>query len=110
MPLWYGLSGVGLLNNLGELDFAGGTVIHVNAGVAGLVPALILGKRKEPSHIDPSLTKLTVLGSALLWFGWFGFNAGSQLAADAIAANAFLLTNVAACTGALAWMGVEWHK
>jgi Amt family ammonium transporter len=50
------------------------------------------------------------LGSALLWFGWFGFNAGSQLAADGIAANAFLLTNVAACTGALAWMGVEWHK
>ena len=102
--------GDGLLHFLGELDFAGGTVIHVNAGVAGLVLALILGKRKEHVEIDPSSTKLTVLGSALLWFGWFGFNAGSQLAADGIAANAFMVTNVAACAGALAWMSVEWYR
>jgi ammonium transporter, Amt family len=69
--------------------------------------ALILGKRKEHTEIDPSSTKLTVLGSALLWFGWFGFNAGSELAANGIAANAFMVTNVAACAGALAWMAVE---
>lgn len=107
-PLVRMIWGDGLLHFLGELDFAGGTVIHVNAGVAGLVLALILGKRKEHKAIDPSSTKLTVLGSALLWFGWFGFNAGSQLAADGIAANAFMVTNVAACAGGLAWMLVEW--
>jgi len=101
--------GHGFLHQLGELDFAGGTVIHINAGIAGLVLALALGKRKN--HEDstgPSSLKLTVLGSALLWFGWFGFNAGSQLAADGIAANALLVTNVAACIGGLAWMAVEW--
>jgi Amt family ammonium transporter len=108
-PLVRMIWGDGLLNSLGELDFAGGTVIHVNAGVAGLVLALILGKRKEHKEIDPSSTKLTVLGSALLWFGWFGFNAGSELAANGIAANAFMVTNVAACSGALAWMLVEWY-
>tara|TARA_B100000949_G_scaffold234372_1_gene253246 strand:- start:12292 stop:13494 length:1203 start_codon:yes stop_codon:yes gene_type:complete len=108
-PLVRMIWGEGLLDYLGELDFAGGTVIHVNAGVAGLVLALILGKRKEHKETDPSSTKLTVLGSALLWFGWFGFNAGSQLAADGIAANAFLVTNVAACAGGLAWMFVEWY-
>ena len=104
--------GDGLLNNLEELDFAGGTVIHVNAGVAGLVLALLLGKRKKKTihTTNPSSIKLTILGSALLWFGWFGFNAGSQLAADGIAANALLVTNVAACTGALAWMIFEWSK
>ncbi len=104
--------GDGLLNDLGELDFAGGTVIHINAGVAGLLLALLLGKRKEkiPEVDNPSSTKLTVLGSALLWFGWFGFNAGSQLAADGIAANALLVTNVAACGGALLWMLLEWSK
>lgn len=109
-PLVRMIWGDGLLDYLGELDFAGGTVIHVNAGVAGLVLALILGKRKESKEIDPSSTKLTVLGSALLWFGWFGFNAGSELAADGIAANALLVTNVAACAGALAWMAFEWFK
>ncbi|WP_036381990.1 ammonium transporter, partial [Muricauda sp. MAR_2010_75] len=109
-PLVRMIWGDGLLSYLGELDFAGGTVIHVNAGVAGLVLALILGKRKEHVEIDPSSTKLTVLGSALLWFGWFGFNAGSQLAADGIAANAFLVTNIAACAGALAWMAFEWKR
>lgn len=109
-PLVRMIWGDGLLSYLGELDFAGGTVIHVNAGVAGLVLALILGKRKEHVEIDPSSTKLTVLGSALLWFGWFGFNAGSQLAADGIAANAFLMTNIAACAGALAWMAFEWKR
>ncbi len=111
-PLTRMVWGEGLLSNLGELDFAGGTVIHVNAGVAGLLLALLLGKRKEKAihEPNPSSTKLTILGSALLWFGWFGFNAGSQLAADGIAANAFLVTNVSACAGGLAWMAFEWRK
>jgi Amt family ammonium transporter len=111
-PLVRWVWGDGLLKNLGELDFAGGTVIHVNAGVAGLLLALLLGKRKKKiTHTTkPSSTKLTILGSALLWFGWFGFNAGSQLAADGIAANAILVTNVAACVGALGWMIFEWSK
>ena len=108
-PLVHWIWGEGLLNRVGELDFAGGTVIHVNAGVAGLVVALMLGKRHnyEVGDFQPSSLKLSVLGSALLWFGWFGFNAGSQLAADAVAANAFLVTNLAASTGGLAWLMME---
>lgn len=109
-PLVRMIWGDGLLSGLGELDFAGGTVIHVNAGVAGLVLALLLGKRMNKTKIRPSSIKLTALGSALLWFGWFGFNAGSQLAADGIAANAFLVTNVAACAGGLAWLFVQWSS
>lgn len=109
-PLARMIWGHGLLDGLGELDFAGGTVIHVNAGVAGLLLAILLGKRKEHHEpVDPSSAKLTILGSALLWFGWFGFNAGSELAADGIAANAFLVTNVAACIGGIAWMSIEWY-
>ncbi len=109
-PLTRMIWGDGLLHGLGELDFAGGTVIHVNAGVAGLMLSILLGKRKGQETLDPSpsSSKLTILGSALLWFGWFGFNAGSQLAADGIAANALLVTNVAACAGGLAWLGIEW--
>ncbi|MEM6963404.1 MAG: ammonium transporter [Bacteroidota bacterium] len=108
-PLVHWIWGDGFMHNLGELDFAGGTVIHINAGVAGLVLALLLGKRKttgEPSN-KPSSVKLTVLGSALLWFGWFGFNSGSQLAADGIAANAFLVTLIAGAAGGVAWLFVE---
>lgn len=110
-PLVHMIWGDGLLNNLGDLDFAGGTVIHINAGVAGLLLSILLGKRKEKTLLEesPSSSKLTILGSALLWFGWFGFNAGSQLAADGIAANALLVTNIAACAGGLAWMGIEWY-
>lgn len=108
-PLVRMIWGEGLLYDLGELDFAGGTVIHVNAGIAGLLLSLLLGKRKEHTSTDPSSAKLTIFGSALLWFGWFGFNAGSQLAADGIAANAFLVTNAAACAGALGWMVLEWQ-
>jgi Amt family ammonium transporter len=95
---------------LGALDFAGGNVVHINAGVAGLVIALMLGKRigygKEAMF--PSSVTLTSLGAALLWFGWFGFNAGSQLAADGVAGSAFLVTNTSAAMGALAWMVAEW--
>jgi ammonium transporter, Amt family len=95
---------------MGALDFAGGTVVHINAGVAGLVLALVLGKRigygKEAMF--PSSVALTALGAGLLWFGWFGFNAGSQLAADGLAGSAFLVTNTSAAMGALAWMFAEW--
>lgn len=102
-------SSSGWLYQLGELDFAGGTVVHINAGVAGLVVALMLGSRKRDYETTSSGDiKLMLLGSALLWFGWFGFNAGSALAADRIAANALLVTNVAASAGAVAWLILEW--
>jgi Amt family ammonium transporter len=93
----------------GDLDFAGGTVIHINAGVAGLVLSLVLGKRL---HLDeerkPSSIKLMILGAALLWFGWHGFNGGSAYGANGIAASAILTTNVAACIGGLVWLIIEW--
>ncbi len=108
-PVAHWIWGGGFLSNNGELDFAGGTVIHINAGIAGLVVSYMLGKRKEFSHHPsrPSSIKLTVLGSALLLFGWFGFNAGSELAANFIAANAFLVTSIAACAGGLIWLIIE---
>jgi len=100
----------GWLHDLGVLDFAGGTVVHISSGVSGLVAALVIGKRlghgKEP--MIPHNLPFTVLGASLLWFGWFGFNAGSALAADGLAASAFLATNTAAGAAALAWMIAEW--
>ena len=109
-PLAHWVWGGGWMGSMGALDFAGGTVVHINAGVAGLVLSLVLGKRigygKEAMF--PSSIVLTALGAALLWFGWFGFNAGSQLAADGIAGSAFLVTNTSAAMGALAWMFAEW--
>jgi len=95
---------------MGALDFAGGTVVHINAGIAGLVLALVLGKRKGygKTAMFPSSITLTALGAALLWFGWFGFNAGSELAANGIAASAFLVTNTSASIAALSWMFTEW--
>ncbi|MBN1931599.1 MAG: ammonium transporter [Desulfobacterales bacterium] len=109
-PVAHWVWGGGWLGKMGALDFAGGNVVHINAGVSGLVLALVLGKRigygKEAMF--PSSITLTALGAALLWFGWFGFNAGSQLAADGIAASAFLVTNTSAATAALSWMFAEW--
>jgi Amt family ammonium transporter len=109
-PIAHWVWGGGWMGSMGALDFAGGTVVHINAGVAGLVLALVLGKRigygKEAMF--PSSIALTALGAALLWFGWFGFNAGSQLAADGVAGSAFLVTNTSAAMGALAWMFAEW--
>ena len=109
-PIAHWAWGGGWMGNMGALDFAGGTVVHINAGVAGLVLALVLGKRigygKEAMF--PSSIAFTSVGAALLWFGWFGFNAGSQLAADGVAGSAFLVTNTSAAMGALAWMGAEW--
>lgn len=100
----------GWLKTFGVLDFAGGTVVHISSGVSALVAALVLGPRiglgKEP--MDPHDATMTVLGAALLWFGWFGFNAGSALAANGLAVNAFVTTNTAAAMAALTWMTVSW--
>ncbi len=109
-PIAHWVWGGGWMGEMGALDFAGGNVVHINAGIAGLVLALVLGKRvgygKEAMF--PSSIALTVLGAALLWFGWFGFNAGSELAADGVAASAFMVTNTSAATAALSWMFIEW--
>src|SRR5512145_19790 len=100
----------GWLKSLGGLDFAGGIVVHVSSGISALVLALLLGKRVGYNHkpIRPHNLPFTVLGAALLWFGWFGFNAGSALAADGLAANAFVTTNTATAAAGLTWALVEW--
>ena len=102
----------GWLRSLGALDFAGGTVVHITAGVSALVAATMLGKRvgfgREP--MDPHDLTMTVLGAALLWFGWFGFNAGSALGANGLAANAFVVTNTSAAMAALTWLTVSWLR
>ena len=92
----------GWLFKEGALDFAGGTVVHINAGVAAVAAALLVGRRRNPG-VEPHNVPYVVLGAALLWFGWFGFNAGSGLAANALAVNAFLVTNTAAAAAALTW-------
>lgn len=109
-PIAHWVWGGGWMGSMGALDFAGGTVVHINAGVAGLVLSFVLGKRVGygEESMFPSSIALTGLGAALLWFGWFGFNAGSQLAADGIAGSAFLVTNTSAAMGALSWMFLEW--
>lgn len=98
----------GVVRDMGALDFAGGTVVHINAGVAGLVTALFLGKRLGIDKPSLHNVPLVVLGGALLWFGWFGFNAGSALAANGLAASAFMTTNTAAAAAALSWAVLEW--
>ncbi len=109
-PLAHWVWGGGWLAGLGELDFAGGTVVHISSGVAALTCALVLGKRRGhgTDNMSPHNLPFTVIGAGLLWVGWFGFNAGSALAADGIAASAFVATQVAAAAGALAWLSVEW--
>jgi len=110
-PIAHWAWGGGWMMTLGALDFAGGNVVHINAGVGGLVLCLMLGRRigygKEAMF--PSSVVLTALGAGLLWFGWFGFNAGSALAAGPVAGSAFLVTNTSAAAGALTWMLVEWQ-
>jgi ammonium transporter, Amt family len=100
----------GWLRNLGALDFAGGTVVHINAGIAALVTALVIGKRKtaDKHPIPPHNLPFSVLGAALLWFGWFGFNAGSALGANGLATNAFVVTHTAAAMAALTWALIDW--
>ncbi len=100
----------GWLRNMGALDFAGGTVVHINAGMAALVAALVIGRRKGFDHTPtpPHNLPFTVLGAGLLWFGWFGFNAGSALSANGLAVNAFVVTNTAAAAAGLCWAALEW--
>ena len=100
----------GWLKELGVLDFAGGSVVHINAGIAALVTALMIGKRKgyENRPVPPHNLPFTVLGTALLWFGWFGFNAGSALAANEVAVHAFLVTHTAAAAAGATWALLEW--
>jgi Amt family ammonium transporter len=109
-PLAHWVWGGGWLAGLGGLDFAGGTVVHISSGVAALACALVLGKRRGygTDNMSPHSLPLTVVGASLLWVGWFGFNAGSALAANGVAASAFVATQVATAAGALAWLGVEW--
>jgi len=109
-PICHWVWGGGWLGEMGVLDFAGGTVVHINAGIAGLVAAIVLGKRRgyPQSAMKPSNLVLTMVGAAMLWVGWFGFNAGSQLAADGVAGMAMAVTQVAAAAGALTWMFAEW--
>ena len=101
----------GWLAKLGALDFAGGTVVHINAGVSALALALVLGPRRgyrEKEPMEPNNIPMVVLGASLLWFGWFGFNAGSALTAGGLASSAFVATNTAAAAAALTWMFLSW--
>lgn len=104
--------GGGWLGNKGILDFAGGTVVHINAGIAGLVAAILLGKRKgyPTTAMPPHNLGYTLMGTSMLWVGWFGFNAGSELAADGVAGMAMAVTQVATAAAALSWMLIEWVK
>jgi Amt family ammonium transporter len=110
-PIAHMVWGVGgWLKNLGALDFAGGTVVHINAGMAALVTAIVVGKRKSYNKhpTPPHNLPFSALGAALLWFGWFGFNAGSALGANGLAVNAFVVTNTAAAAAALSWALLDW--
>ena len=111
-PIAHMVWGGGFLMDRGALDFAGGTVVHMNGGLAGLIAALMVGKRKgyPKTQMMPSSIILTALGAALLWFGWFGFNAGSEFAADNVAGSAFLMTNFAAAVAAVTWMILDYLK
>jgi ammonium transporter, Amt family len=110
VPIAHWVWGGGFLGAAGLLDFAGGTVVHLNAGVAGLVAALVLGARRGygSENFAPYDLSMAVTGTALLWVGWFGFNGGSALAADSRAVFAIVATHLAASTGALTWMALEW--
>ena len=111
-PVTHWVWGGGWLGDLGLLDFAGGTVVHVNAGVAALVAAMVLGPRKGfgRTPMPPHNLTMTVIGAGMLWVGWFGFNAGSALAANGDAGMAMLVTHISAAAGSLAWMTMEWVR
>ena len=108
-PLAHMVWGKGLLDAIGSIDFAGGNVVHISSGISGLVLAYVVGKRREYAQIEyrPHSIPFVVLGAGLLWFGWFGFNAGSALAADGLAIHALLTTNTAAASAMLSWMLIE---
>jgi Amt family ammonium transporter len=109
-PICHWVWGGGWLGDKGVLDFAGGTVVHINAGIAGLMAALVMGKRKgyPTTAMPPHNLGYTLMGASMLWVGWFGFNAGSELAADGTAGMAMAVTQIATATAALAWMFAEW--
>jgi len=109
-PLAHWVWGGGWAAQFGALDFAGGTVVHISSGFAALALAVVIGKRVGFGKyaLEPANIPMTILGAALLWFGWFGFNAGSAVAANGLAANAFVTTNTAAAAGAMAWLIVSW--
>jgi Amt family ammonium transporter len=109
-PVAHWVWGGGWLADWGVLDFAGGTVVHINAGVTGLVAAIMLGKRKgyPGTAMPPNNLGYTIMGASILWVGWFGFNAGSELAADGVAGMAMAVTQIAAAAAALGWMFSEW--
>jgi|TARA_B100000315_G_C14595587_1_gene598923 Amt family ammonium transporter len=109
-PVCHWVWGGGWLGSWGVLDFAGGTVVHINAGIAGLVAAVMLGKRRgfPTTAMPPHNLGLTVIGASMLWVGWFGFNAGSELAADGVAGMAMAVTQIATAMAALTWMFAEW--
>ncbi len=111
-PVAHWVWGGGWLGELGVLDFAGGTVVHINAGVAALVLCIVLGKRVgyPDTPMAPNSLVLTVVGASMLWVGWFGFNAGSQLAADGVAGMAMAVTHICTATAAFTWMAVEWAR
>ncbi len=112
LPICHWMWGGGWLADLGAMDFAGGIVIHINAGVAALVAALVLGKRKgfPTTAMPPHNMTMVVTGAGMLWVGWFGFNAGSALTADGRAGMAMLVTHIGAASGALTWMFIEWKR
>jgi Amt family ammonium transporter len=107
-PFVHMVWGGGLLAEWGVLDFAGGIVVHATAGFAALIAVIYVGKREDVENHQPNNIPLVAIGTALLWFGWYGFNAGSELAVDGITASAFLVTNTSAAVGALSWMAAEW--
>lgn len=111
LPMAHWVWGGGFLQQMGAIDFAGGTVVHINAGISALVMAIMLGKREDyrVGHpIMPHNITFVFLGTSFLWLGWFGFNAGSGLAADGLAANAFMVTHVATSVAAMTWMAIDW--
>ena len=111
IPMAHWVWGGGFLQQMGAIDFAGGTVVHINAGISALVMALLVGRRNDYKAGHPLLPHnitFVFMGTAFLWLGWFGFNAGSGLQADGIAANAFLVTHLATCVAALTWMAIDW--
>jgi ammonium transporter, Amt family len=112
VPSAHWVWGGGFLGQLGLLDFAGGTVVHINAGVAGLVAAYVMGARMGygKENLAPFDLSLAVVGTGLLWVGWFGFNGGSALGANSRAVMAIVATHLAACAGALVWMAIEWYQ
>ena len=110
-PMAHWVWGGGWLQEMGAIDFAGGTVVHINAGISALVMAVLLGKRRGyrvGQPMSPHNVTFVFMGTAFLWLGWFGFNAGSGLQADGIEANAFLVTHLATCVAAMTWMLIDW--